>query len=146
MHILLKDLFLNVRGVKLIREVMSGHCKIIKVRRYFNLDLSKYVMKYVKKAIVVKIDREGREHITSDIRNIIHASLYWIIGCRMFSISRHLEEEGGEEREGERKVLEGEYIGVVPSENDLPWIIRMVIFRILWRMRYFSGFMDIQVI
>jgi len=94
----------------------------------------------------VKIDREGREHITSDMRNIIHASLYWITGCRMFSISRHLEEEGGEEREGERKVLEGEYIGVVPSENDLPWIIRMVIFRILWRMRYFSGFMDIQVI
>jgi len=64
------------------------------------------VLKYVKKAIVVKITREGCEVFTSDIKKIVHASLYWITGCRMFSISRHLEEEikkrkKGEEGEGE---------------------------------------------
>jgi len=41
----------------------------------------------------------------------------------MFSISRHLEKEIKERKgeEGERKGdVCGEYIGVVPSENDLP--------------------------
>ena len=105
LHILLKDFFLNVRGIKIIREVLEGHSRIFKVRRYFNLDLAKYALKYVKKAIVVKMTRDGREYYASDIKNFIHASLYWITSCRMFSISRHLEEEIKKRkgREGEER-------------------------------------------
>ena len=117
LHILLEDVFLNVRGIRLIREMMEGHCGIIKVRRYFNLNISGYVLKYVKKALVVKRRRDGSEYYTSDIKKFIHASLYWITGCRMFSISRSLQEEikerSGEEEE--RKGGRGEYIGVVPA-------------------------------
>jgi len=120
LHILLEDVFLNVNGIRLIRELMEGHCGIIKVRRYFNLNISGYVMKYVKKVLVVKRRRDGSKYYTSEIKKFIHASLYWITGCRMFSISRSLQEEIKKRMEekdvvGERKGGRGEYIGVVPA-------------------------------
>ena len=138
LHILLKDLFFNVRGIRMIRKIMDG--QIIKVRRYFNVNLAKYVLKYVKKAIVVRMDREGHLHYTSDIKKIVHASLYWITGCRMFSLSKHLEEEikkkleegeeGREEEEGGGRKGDFEYIGVIPSKDraEYPYSIDDALF------------------
>ena len=140
LHILLKDVFFNVRGIRTIRwKIMDG--QIIKVRRYLKrVDLVEYVMKYVKKAIVARIDREGRLHYTSDIKKIVHASLYWITGCRMFSLSKHLEreikkkmeegEEGREEEEGGGRKGDFEYIGVIPSKDraEYPYSIDDALF------------------
>ena len=44
LHILLDNVFFNVNGIRMIREAVGEHCKIIHVRRYLNTNILKYVL------------------------------------------------------------------------------------------------------
>ena len=85
-HTILDNVFLNLNGMRMIREAVGDHYRMIKVRRYFNSSIVKYVLKYVKKAIVLNERRDGSKAFTKDIKKLTHTSLYWITGCHMFSI------------------------------------------------------------
>jgi len=106
----------------MIREALGEHCKMIKVRRYFNSSMVKYVLKYVKKAIVVNERRDGSKAFTNDIKKLTHASLYWITGCHMFSMSRNLQKEinndkkDKKDKEKKEKDWKGEYVATIPNK------------------------------
>ena len=96
LHILLDNVFLNIAykySIRMIREAVGDHYRMIKVRRYFNSSIVKYVLKYVKKAIVVNERRDRSEYFTNNMKKVVHASLYWITQCRMFSMSKSLQKE-----------------------------------------------------
>ena len=123
LHILYENVFFTVNGLRRIREIVKQHTKIIKVRRYLNVDVSGYVMKYVKKGLVVKKRRNGSKYCTSDIRKLAHASLYWITRRHIYSVSRNVQKEisekSKEEKEREQKLKDyvGIYEGVVLAEE-----------------------------
>ena len=123
LHILYENVFFTVNGIRKIREIVKQHTKIIKVRRYLNVDVSGYVMKYVKKGLVVKKRRNGSKYWTSNIRKLAHASLYWITRRHMYSVSRNVQKEisekSKEENEREQKLKDyvGIYEGVVLAEE-----------------------------
>jgi len=77
----------------MIREAVGDHYRMIKVRRYFNSSIVKYVLKYVKKAIVLNVSRDGKKYFTNDTKKFVHASLYWITGCHMISMLKTLQKE-----------------------------------------------------
>ena len=121
LHILIENVFFNKNGIRMIREEeLKGHTNGFKMRRYFNLDICDYVLKYVKKALVVNLRRGRRKFTSSEIRKFVHASLYWITGCHMYSVSRNVQEEikerisGGEEEE---KDYIGRYEGLVLARD-----------------------------
>jgi len=117
LHILLENVFFNVNGIRMIREALGDHSKIIHVRRYLNTSIVKYVLKYVKKAIVLNETRDGKRYFTNDMKKVVHASLYWITGCRMFSMSRTLQKEINKDNDKkEEKERKGEYVATVPKE------------------------------
>jgi len=119
LHILLENLFFNVIGVRKIREVLGVHCKMIKLWRYFNTKAVGYVLKYVKKAIVLNETRDGKRYFTNDNKKVVHASLYWITGCHMFSMSRTLQKEIREkekEEKNEKKKWKGKFVATIPKE------------------------------
>ncbi len=112
----------NVKyGIRKIREALGEHCKIIYVRRYLNTSIVKYVLKYVKKAIVLNERRDRSKYFTNDIKKLTHASLYWITGCHMISMSRSLQKEinkdnNKDKKDNEKKKREGEYVATVPNK------------------------------
>ena len=86
----------------------------------------KYVLKYVKKAIVLNERRDGSKYFTNDMKKFVHASLYWITGCRMFSMSRTLqkvikEKEKEKEEKNEEKERKGEYVATIPNVVREPY-------------------------
>ena len=144
LHILFENVFFNVNGIRKMREVLGDHCKMIHVRRYLNTSIVKYVLKYVKKAIVVEKRKDGSKAFTKDIKKFVHASLYWITGCHMFSMSRNLQkeinkklEEEDKNKGNEKKERKGEYVATVPMKlrrkpypyrDDCPDSIEEVLF------------------
>ena len=99
--------------------------KIIHVRRYLNTSIVKYVLKYVKKAIVVNERRDRSEYFTNNMKKVVHASLYWITQCRMFSMSKSLQKEINndkkDKKDKEKKECKGKYIATVPTVVREPY-------------------------
>jgi len=115
----------NVKyGIRKIREAVGEHCKIIYVR--INTNILKYVLKYVKKAIVLNVSRDGTKSFTNDTKKFVHASLYWITGCHMISMSKSLQKEinkdnNKDKKDNEKKKREGEYVATVPTVVREPY-------------------------
>ena len=104
--------------MRMIREAVGDHYRMIKVRRYFNSSIVKYVLKYVKKAIVLNERRDGSKAFTNGIKKLTHASLYWITGCHMFSMSRNLQKKINKDnnKDNEEKDWKGKYIATIPKK------------------------------
>ena len=81
LHILLDRIYLNKCGIAFIRwGIMYPHSYQMKVVRFYGLKARSYVMKYVKKQLVVS-SKDSISH---------SACLYWLTGRRLFSTSRGL--------------------------------------------------------
>ena len=80
LHILLDRIYLNKCGIAVIRwGIMYPHSYQMKVVRFRGLKARSYVMKYVKKQLIVSKDSVSHS-----------ACLYWLTGRRLFSTSRDL--------------------------------------------------------
>ena len=84
LHILLNNLFLNRSDLKRLHKIVRPHCRWIKVKRFYNIKVWGYVLKYVRKGLVVGHEREISK------ASLYSAALYWLIGSRLFTTSRGL--------------------------------------------------------
>ena len=150
-HTILDNVFLNLNGMRMIREALGDHYRMIKVRSYFNSSIVKYVLKYVKKAIVVNETRDGKRYFTNDTKKVVHASLYWITGCRMFSMSKTLQKEINKDNDKkEKKERKGEYVATIPNVvrepypygDDCPDSIEFVLLEPLHALRKHTPFCE----
>ncbi|RLG61549.1 hypothetical protein DRN84_03365 [Candidatus Geothermarchaeota archaeon] len=111
LHILLDRIYLNRCGIAYIRwGIMYPHSYQMKVVRFRGLKARSYVMKYVKKQLIVSKDSVSHS-----------ACLYWLTGRRLFSTSRDLI--SSQEKKEKRYHFLGIYPkllrGVYPIEENL---------------------------
>jgi len=99
LHILLDRIFLNCLGTGIIRWlIMYPHCKEVKATPFWGMRARDYVMKYVKKQLVVK----SGAFLDS-------ACLYWITGACLFSTSKDLKKSLSKDEPTNR------FLGVYPK-------------------------------